>query len=73
MIGLRVTLIGLGAVLGVVALLNGFAVIGVILLVMAALRGAMLFRIAQRRGRRRVRREELMTRFRERHGATDRW
>ncbi len=65
---LRALLVGLGAVLGVVLLANGWVVIGAILLVMAGLRVAMLVQWHRRRTWRMQRREQFAARMRERRG-----
>ena len=64
----RGVLVGLGALLGVVLLAQGYVVIGGILLVMAALRVVMMVQLRRRRAWRMARREQFAARMRERRG-----
>lgn len=68
MIGFRYVLIGLGALLGVLLVAQGAVLIGAVLLVMAAVRLAMVLRFRSLRGERLARREELRERMRARRG-----
>ena len=68
LLGLRVVLVGLGALLGAVLLAQGFVVIGGILLVMAALRVMMLVQMQRRRSVMMQRRAAFAERRRQRRG-----
>lgn len=68
LLGLRMVLVGLGALLGAVLLAQGFVVIGGILLVMAVLRVVVLVKMRSRRAHMMDRRQAMMARRREWRG-----